>query len=341
MRRFYRPADRAGASLSGTAASGGATHGFRATPVELDPPDLAPWRVGNTGIDYVWSFTAVTPGPHVMLTALIHGNEICGAIALDRMLHAGVRPARGKLTFAFCNIEAYRSFSRIDPAVSRYVDEDMNRVWDPSALDGPRNSRELRRTRLLRPLVDTVDYLLDIHSTTNINPAMMLTGVEKKHLDFATAIGVPVYLVRDAGHEGGRRLRDYGRFSDPQSPAVALLVESGQHWAKATAETASEAAWRFLAAAGVLSDADAAPWRQRPRTAQRVIQVTERVTIQSDDFRFFEAYEGFEVIERAGTLIARDGGRDIRTPYDHCVLIMPSRRFARGQTAVRLGRFEE
>ena len=339
MRRFHRPADRAGASLSGAAPSG-AARGFRATPVELDPPDLAPWRTGNTGIDYVWSFAAVAPGPHVMLAALVHGNEICGAIALDRMLHAGVQPARGKLSFAFCNIEAYRIFSRVDPAVSRYVDEDMNRVWDRSALEGPGNSQELRRARLLRPLIDTVDYLLDIHSTTHINPPMMLTGIAKKHLDFAKAIGFPAYLVRDAGHEGGRRLRDYGRFAEPQSPAVALLVESGQHWAKATADAASEAAWRFLAATGVLSAADAAPWAGRPRSAQQVIQVTDRITIQSDDFRFFDAYEGFEVIERAGTVIARDGGREIRTPYDHCVLIMPSRRFARGQTAVRLGRFE-
>ena len=145
-----------------------------------------------------------------MVTALMHGNEICGAIALDRLLHAGVRPARGKLTFAFCNVAAYRAFNRVDPATSRYVDEDMNRVWDRSALEGPRNSQELRRARILRPLIDTVDYLLDIHSTTNINPAMMLTGLAQKHLDFAEAIGFPVYLVRDSGHEGGQRLRDYG-----------------------------------------------------------------------------------------------------------------------------------
>jgi predicted deacylase len=341
MRRFHRPVDRAGSPLSSAATSGSTARGFRATPVELDPPDLGAWRTSNTGIEYVWSFAAAAPGPHVMLAALMHGNEICGAIALDRMLAARVRPARGTITFAFCNTEAYRVFSRVDPAVSRYVDEDMNRVWDPSALEGPRNSQELRRARVLRPLIDTVDYLLDIHSTTNINPAMMLTGIAKKHLDFAKSMGFPVHLVRDAGHEGGQRLRDYGRFADAQSPAVALLIESGQHWAKATAETASEAAWRFLAATGVLSDADAAPWRERPRAAQRVIQVTDRVTIQSDDFRFFDTYEGFEVIERAGAVIARDGGRDIRTPYDDCVLIMPSRRFARGQTAVRLGRFEE
>jgi predicted deacylase len=341
MRRFYRPADRAGSSLNDVPSGGRAARGFRATPVELDPPDLSPWRTGDTGIDYVWSFTAAAPGPHVMLSALMHGNEICGAIALDRMLYGGIRPARGKITFAFCNVEAYRNFSRLDPALSRYVDEDMNRVWDHNALEGPRNSQELRRARVLRPLIDTVDYLLDIHSTTNINPPMMLTGMERKHLDFAKALGFPVYLVRDAGHEGGRRLRDYGHFSDPASPAVALLVESGQHWAKQTAETASETAWRFLTATGVLSEADAAPWIQQPPEAQRVIQVTHRITIQNDDFRFVGIYEGFEVIERAGAVIARDGGRDIRTPYDNCVLIMPARRFTRGQTAVRLGRFEE
>ena len=40
----------------------------------------------------------------------------------------------------------------------------------------------------------------------------------------------------------------------------------------------------------------------------------------------------------AGTLIGRDGDRPITTPYDNCMLIMPSRRLTRGQTAVRLGR---
>jgi predicted deacylase len=338
MRRFHRSADRAGSPLN---ALGDSARGYRATPVELDAPDLSAYRAGNTGIDYVTSFAAAASGPHVMLSALMHGNEICGAIALDRLLRAGLKPARGRLTFAFANIAAYQNFSRIEPAASRYVDEDMNRVWDTRALDGPRQSQELRRARALRPLVDTVDYLLDIHSTTNVNPPMMLTGVAQKHLDFAKAMGFPAMLVRDEGHEGGSRLRDYARFAAAASAPVALLVESGQHWARQTAETASECVWRFLAATGILSEADAAPWRARPREAQRVIQVTDRITIQSDAFRFFETYEGFEVIPHAGTVIARDGTREVRTPYDDCVLVMPSRRFSRGQTAVRLGRFED
>ena len=47
-----------------------------------------------------------------------------------------------------------------------------------------------------------------------------------------------------------------------------------------------------------------------------------------------------EVIAEAGTLIGWDGDEEIRTPYDDCVLIMPSKRLRNqvGASAVRLGR---
>ena len=61
-------------------------------PVELTPPDIEPYRAGNTGIEYVTTFTAAAPGPHVMVCALTHGNEICGAIAIDKLFRAGIRP---------------------------------------------------------------------------------------------------------------------------------------------------------------------------------------------------------------------------------------------------------
>src|SRR5205814_9286185 len=74
---------------------------------------------------------------------------------------------------------------------------------------------------------------------------------------------------------------------------------------------------------------------------QRVIQVTEAVTITGDKFEFVQNFRGLEVLSPKGTLIGRDNGREVRTPYDDCVLIMPSRRLAKGQTAVRLGRYVE
>src|SRR5664280_3543274 len=45
----------------------------------LTAPALGHWRNGNTGVEGVWSFEASEPGPNVLITALIHGNELCGA----------------------------------------------------------------------------------------------------------------------------------------------------------------------------------------------------------------------------------------------------------------------
>jgi len=106
-----------------------------------------------------------------------------------------------------------------------------------------------------------------------------------------------------------------------------------------TNEIAIETASYFLLAAGVPPGNDWLYDQFRRKPAQRVVAVTDAVTIAGDRFDFTADYHGLEVIPQAGTVIAHDGETAIRTPYDDCVLIMPSRRLLRGQTAVRLGRF--
>jgi predicted deacylase len=307
--------------------------------LELAAPDIARYEAGNTGIPHVTTFDSGRPGPHVLVNGLTHGNELCGAIVLDELFRRGVRPAAGRLSLSFANVAAFRRFDPQSPAASRFVDEDFNRLWDAATLDGPRESAELARARALRPLIDTVDLLLDLHSMQQASPALMLAGLTGKSLALARKVGVPGVIVRDKGHAAGPRLRDYAAFADPASPKAALLVECGQHWEKRTAEVALDTAWRFLAVAGVLAPAEAARILARPAAPQRVVAVTDAVTIEGDPFEFTQDFRGMEVIERAGTVIAHDAGREIRTPYDDCVLIMPSRRLQRGQTAVRLGRF--
>jgi hypothetical protein len=167
----------------------------------------------------------------------------------------------------------------------------------------------------------------------------MLAGLTDKSLALARRVGVPGIVVRDAGHTAGKRMRDYGAFEDPASPKTALLVECGQHWEALAAEVAIDTTLRFLAVTGALPPADTARMLGRPVSPQRIVTVTDAITIAGDAFEFVEEYRGLEVIARAGTVIARDDGREIATPYDDCVLIMPSRRLLRGQTAVRLGRF--
>jgi predicted deacylase len=310
--------------------------------VELTAPDIEPYRAGNTGIEYVTTFEAREPGPHVVVMALTHGNEICGAITLDKLFRAEIRPRRGRLTLAFNNVAAYREFDPRYPIASRYVDEDFNRLWHPATLDGPRQSTELARARTLRPIVNSADLLLDLHSMQYATAPLMLAGLLERSRELARRIGIPELIMCDAGHAAGPRMRDYGGFGDPAATKTALLIECGQHWERRSAEVATDVTLRFLIAAGSVQPADVAAlggpdFGAHPR--QRVIEVTEAVTITGDRFDFAGDYRGLEVLGKKGSLIGRDGEREVRTPYDNCILIMPSRRLVRGQTAVRLGRY--
>jgi predicted deacylase len=310
-----------------------------AYPIELVPPDIESYRKGNTDIPYVTSFDSGKPGPHAMVMAITHGNEICGAIAVDRLFKLGVKPAIGKLSLGFSNVAAFKTFDPKNPTASRFVDEDINRVWSPATLDGPRKSAELARARELRPFIETVDLLLDIHSMQHATAPLMLTGQQERSLALAHRMGAPRLIVRDEGHLAGRRMLDYDGFGDPASQKTAVLIECGQHWERTSEDVAHDITWRFLAATGVLAPAETERQRARPPVEQRVITVTKAVTIETDRFEFVAAYRGLEVIPKLGTVIARDDTREVRTPYDNCVLIMPSRRLTKGQTAVRLGRF--
>lgn len=309
--------------------------------VELTPPAITGYREGNTGIDYMTTYDSGKPGPHVMVNAVTHGNELCGAIVVDFLFREGVRPTRGKLTLGFANYRAMLSFDARFPGLSRYVDEDFNRLWSPDVLDGERNSDELRRAREMRPLIDTVDLLLDIHSMQTSAPALMLAGPLEKGRQLAAAVGVPENVVSDEGHAAGRRMRDYADFGNPDSPKNALLVECGQHWEKASADVAMQTTLRFLKHCDVVDHAFLDAHITPNPAPQKFITVTEAVTIEHDGFEFVDEFSGMEVIPKAGTVIAHDGPKPVKTPYDDCVLIMPSRRTAAGQTAVRLGRFTQ
>ena len=223
--------------------------------VELRAPDISPYREGNTGIPYVTTFDSGKPGPHVMVNAVTHGNELCGAIAVDFLFRNAVRPTSGKLTLSFANVAAFLSFDPEKPTLSRFVDEDFNRVWDVATLEGPRQSVELKRAREFRPAVDHADFILDIHSMQHATAPLMMAGTLDKSVALARKVGIPELIVCDAGHAAGKRMRDYRGFGDPSSPKTALLIECGQHWEKSSEDVAIATTLSFLAVLDVLDPA--------------------------------------------------------------------------------------
>ncbi len=310
--------------------------------VELAAPDISAYQRGNSGIEYITTFDSGKPGPHVMINAVTHGNEICGAITVDRLFKMNLRPTRGKLSLSFANVAAYLRFDPSSPHTSRFVDEDFNRVWSPATLDGPRNSVELARARAMRPAIDNVDMLFDIHSMHDPHGPVMISGPLDKGIELSGQVGLPLHIVSDRGHANGTRMRDYGGFGDPASPKNALLVECGQHWENAAADVAWQTTWRFLRVCDTV-DSDLAE-SQIDKTAlpkPSVVRISDAVVAIHTNFVFVDGLRGLSVIPKQGDLIGHDGGKPVVAPYDNCVLIMPTMVHVKpGLTVVRLGRID-
>ena len=286
------------------------------------------------------SFDSGEPGPHAVITSLVHGNELSGAWALITLMQQDIQPKRGRLSLAFVNVQACSRFDPAQPKTSRYLDQDFNRLWDETRLNSMERSRELDRARELRPLIEGADWLLDLHSMQHSAEPLVLAGLTVKGLDLARAMGYPRLIVTDGGHRNGARMRDFGAFADPGRPATAMLVECGQHWERSSIDIAITSCRQFLAAIDLVEKPLLERLGRKPKPGpQQVIQVTDAMTVKSGPFRFSHTVRGLDVIPKAGTVIAYDGDQPVKTPYDNCVLIMPSKRLTRGLTAVRLGRF--
>jgi predicted deacylase len=301
-------------------------------PVYLAAPDISPWEAGNTGIPGFLTRDSGLPGPHVVLVSLIHGNEISGAIVLNELLRENFVPARGKLTFGFANIPAFKRFDPLNPVASRFVEEDLNRVWDDAQLFGVRRSLELDRAREIRPIIDAADIVLDMHSMLWPSDPLLLCGPAPQGRALALKLATPPMVIADQGHAGGKRLIDYGRFTEAASHAACILVEAGQHWEKAAVRQMRETVLSLLGHAGL---ADVPP---AAAAAPCFAEVTQVVTAMTNRFVFTRNLRGGEMIAEAGTLLAHDGETEIRTPHDDCLLVMPSLKPSRGHTAIRLAK---
>ena len=308
-------------------------------PIEVLPRDLSAYRAGNTGIDYVHRFSSGRPGPHVLINALTHGNEICGMVAATHLLDQQVRPLIGTLTISFAHVQAYEAFDINKPFDNRQLTHNLNRVWSTAWLDGPETSPELRRARELRPVVDAADHILDIHSTSHaVEPFWVYPGYGR-NAAVAQAISRPsVHLVMPKGMGTGTPLIQHGRHGDSSSNAgAALVVECGQHFAKSAGLLATQVALDFLAHFGLVEQR-LNPVTPVAKPAQRRFELLQTHLVQTDEFRFVRPLLGFETFAE-GELIATDGPAvTITSPCDDCTIFMPTRAPIIGREAVYLTR---
>ncbi len=325
------PADEAGA--------GDTFHASQFPPIEVMPRDVTAYADGNTGVAYVHQLDSGRPGPTVMINALTHGNEFCGVTAVVALLEAGLRPQAGRILLGFANVEAYRRFDPDRPSLSRFVDRDLNRVWDDAVVDADPADVETRRARELRPILRDVDVLLDLHSTIFGQHAFWVLDPLPRAIELARRLPVPGNrVVLDVNGMQGRGLFHYGRFGDPADTPIGLVVECGQHWQRRSGDIALATSVDLLSALGLIDreTADAL----RPAVAempQAEFRATGEIIAATDRFRPARAFQGFDPVAE-GEVIAWDGDAPILAPHADCHVLIARPHPKPGGEAMTLGR---
>ena len=278
------------------------------------------------------------------MNSLSKGNEICGSEAVATLLDEGVRPTRGRLTLSFANVEAYRRLDVHDPAPSKFLDVNFNRIWKDEIIDGSdpgSGPREVERARRMRPVVREADFLLDLLSDCFYRAPdpwydpPLLSYIEKPAARaLGDRIGFPLHHVgcpSGAGGEHSGLLFEYGRFSDPESDAAGFLAECGPHFARQSVANCLNVTARFLQALGMV-DHDTAARYGAFEDAGEVSVYTDMIApaAETDAFRWAGEFRGHETFAR-GELIATDGARRIEAPWDDCVLITVAENVGRGE----------
>ncbi|WP_280154830.1 succinylglutamate desuccinylase/aspartoacylase family protein [Piscinibacter sp. XHJ-5] len=282
--------------------------------------------------------TAVAPGPRLIVTGAVHGNETCGTAAIRRVLQdieqQRLAIVAGHVTFVpVANPLAYERGER-------QGDRNLNRKLSPT---GDPQEFEDHVANWLCPLLAGHDVLLDLHSFHTAGEPFVMVGPEDNQgtlepfghaaLEEALAVRLGVRRIVDGwlgtyaggverrrarlSHAGGAALdldADYGVGTTEYMRRVGgwgFTLECGQHEDSQAPEVAYRAILNTLAHLRLI-DAPA----PSPAAAVEALRLFEVVDKAHDDDRFSRSWTSFDAV-RAGELIGvRHDGTAVHAEAD-------------------------
>lgn len=294
------------------------------------------------------------PGPRLLVTGAVHGNEVCGTLAIRRVLaelDAGTLVIRrGSVTFVpVCNPLAFQRGQRGG-------DRNLNRALEPKPT--PQDNED-RLANWLCPILAAHDGLLDLHSFHSGGAPFVMVGPHDNagplepfaqaavEEGLARVLGVPRavdgWLGTYADGVAQRRAQALADGLAPESlPELhprygvgttesmrsqggwALTLECGEHTSPAAVDVASQAIHRTLAHLGLI---DAPP--PAPVAGMQCMRLFTVVDRQHADDRFVRDWQSFDPV-RAGEAIGhRADGSAVCAPDDGWIVFPNTRAGAR------------
>jgi len=282
-------------------------------------------------------FAALEPGPRLVVTGAVHGNETAGTRGIERVVReiesGEIDIVRGSVTFVpVCNPLAYRHARRVG-------ERNLNRRLLPTAEP---HEYEDHLANVLCPLLAGHDVLLDLHSFRSPGQPFVLRGPADNdgtlepftHAAAEARLAAHVGVTRvvdgwlDAYARGvaERRARGLTPGAVNEHPAYgigtteymrsvggyAVTLECGQHDDAAAPEVAHHAIRQTLALLS-LAELPLVP-PARGLAAIECLTLARVIDRHAEGDRFVKTWTSFDKLA-AGDLIARRAdGAEVRAP---------------------------
>lgn len=278
--------------------------------------------------------TGLAPGPKLIVTGAVHGNETAGTQGIRRVLNeidrGEIEITRGTVTFVpVCNPLAYNQMRRMG-------DRNLNRRLQPTAT--PQDFED-RIANALCPWLAEHEVLLDLHSFRSPGQPFVMRGPADNR-DALEPFARAAAEARLAAHVGPSRIvegwmsayadgvaRRKARGQTPgavhEDPSYGvgtteymrsqggygITLECGQHDDPAGADVAEHAIRQTLALLGLAELPLAAP--QRPFECLRLAEVIDR---HAEADRFAKAWTSFDPLAEGELVAVRADGSELRAP---------------------------
>jgi predicted deacylase len=282
-------------------------------------------------------FSALRPGPKLIITGAVHGNEVAGTRGIERVIgeveRGEIDIVRGSVTFVpVCNPMAYREGRRMG-------DRNLNRRLMPTAT--PQDFED-RLGRVLCPLLAEHEVLLDLHSFRSPGQPFVMRGPADndgtlepfRHAAAEGRLAAHVGVNRvvegwmQAYADGVARRRARGLtpgavHEDPSygvgttewmrsQGGYGVTLECGQHDDPAGPDVAHHAIRQTLALLGIAEGIVLQP-PKAPFECLRLVEVIDRFDAADG---FAKTWTSFDPLREGELIAVRADGTELRAPRD-------------------------
>lgn len=162
----------------------------------------------------------------IIILGSVHGNELSGYECINKIANElKDTEINGEILLIIANPEAKKQNKR-------FIDEDMNRLFDEKTLseikNGDKSTAERKRINELLPLLENVDYLIDLHNTIKPSIPFIFCENTKKHLEIAKKFNVKYVISPDLNFKKSDKdiFSSFDSYIDRKG-GIGLTIECG------------------------------------------------------------------------------------------------------------------